>query len=71
MSQTLLTRKRLANFLGITMRTVDNLLSDKQLPDPDYLITTRGIKLWHPETITAYLAANHKYKAKQNHTSLR
>jgi predicted DNA-binding transcriptional regulator AlpA len=67
-SQSLLTRKRLANFLGITMRTVDNLLTDKQLPDPDYLITARGIKLWHQETITEYLAANHKYKAKQKYT---
>jgi hypothetical protein len=50
------------------MRTVDNLLTDKQLPDPDYLITARGIKLWHQETITEYLAANHKYKAKQKYT---
>lgn len=55
MSNLLLTKRRLANYLGVTVRTVDNMRISGEIPAHDYEITKRAIKLWHPDTINAWL----------------
>lgn len=55
MSNLLLTKKRLANYLGISVSTIDNMRATGEIPSHDYEITKRAIKLWHPDTISRWL----------------
>ena len=55
MSNLLLTKRRLANYLGVSVSTVDNMRMAGEIPIHDYEITKRAIKLWHPDTINAWL----------------
>lgn len=50
-----MSKRTLASYLEVTVRTIDNMRVSGELPPHDYEITPRGIKLWHPDTINAWL----------------
>lgn len=51
-------RKRLAELLGVTTRTIDNMIRDGELPAPDYHIARRRMKIWKQSSILAALDAS-------------
>lgn len=51
-------RKRLAELLEVTTRTIDNMIKDGELPPPDYHIARRRMKIWKQSSILAALDAN-------------
>lgn len=44
----------LAQFVGVTSRTVERWFADADIPEPEY-VTRDGMKLWSPDQCTAIL----------------
>lgn len=61
----LLNTRKIADLLGVSRRTVTNMVNEGELPECDYRITKRGIKLWHLHNIIKALDEN-KDKPKQS-----
>lgn len=61
----LLNRTKLADLLGVSRRTIYNMVASGELPECDYKITHRGINLWYQHNIIKALEHN-KNKTKQD-----
>jgi|GEM_PF-6920895 len=51
----LLNVKQVANYLSVSISTIDRMQKDGEIPPADYLVSNVQKRLWKMETITGWL----------------